>query len=170
RLQTATGRTTIYDRANSNQYGSTNGGYSGSTGLSGMGIGSFGSAPGTLNTANETLLLGTANLDWQVDRYIRDKIGGEYTQYELDTYNVGAASQGFSDIWKASPVRYNLFAEDRLDLGDVVLVGSLRYDYYKTGSEKWKDFPRITSWPNFTPDSLEGRLEEYSSHSYVSPH
>jgi outer membrane receptor for ferrienterochelin and colicin len=169
RLQTATGRTTIYDRANSNQYGTTNSGFGGSIGNPGS-IGSFGSAPGTLNTANETRLLGKANLDWQVDRYNRVKIGGEYTQYELDTYNVGAASQGFSDIWKASPVRYNLFAEDRLDLGDVVLVGSLRYDYYKLGAEKWKDFPRISSWPGFTPDSLEGRLEEYSAHSYVSPH
>ncbi len=169
RLQSATGRTTIYDRANSNQYGSTNSGYGGSIGNPGS-IGSFGSAPGTLNTANETRMLGKANLDWQVDRYNRVKIGGEYTQYELDTYSVGAASQGFSDIWKASPVRYNLFAEDRLDLGDVVLVGSLRYDYYKLGGEKWKDFPRISSWPGFTPDSLESRLEEYPSHSYVSPH
>src|SRR5690606_37860262 len=144
--------------------------HGGPTGPPASGRGPSGGAPASLNTATGTRLLGKANLDWQVDRYNRVKIGGEYTQYELDTYNVGAASQGFSDIWKASPVRYNLFAEDRLDLGDVVLVGSLRYDYYKLGAEKWKDFPRISSWPGFTPDSLEGRLEEYSAHSYVSPH
>lgn len=173
-IQSSTGRVTLYDRANTAQYGSTNSGYGGrssdfSPGNPGS-IGSFGAAPGTLNTANETRMLGKANLDWQVDRYNRVKMGFEYTQTELDTYNVGASTQGFSDIWKAEPVRYNLFAEDRLDLGDVVLVGSLRYDYYKLGAKKWKDFPRIASWPDFTPDQLDERLEEYPSHSYVSPH
>ena len=30
------------------------------------------------------------------------------------------------------PIRWNGFVEDRLDLGDVVVVGGLRYDYYDT--------------------------------------
>ncbi len=168
RLQPADGRMTIYDRFNTTQYNAQNG-YGGSIGNPGN-VGNFGGAPGTLNTAQEERMIGKANLDWQVDRYNRVKMGVEYTSTKIDTYNIGANGQGFSDIWKAEPVRYNLFVEDRLDLGDVVLVGGLRYDFFDIGAEKWKDFPRISSFPNFTPDMLESRLEEYSSHDYISPH
>ena len=67
-------------------------------------------------------------------------------------------------------MRYNLFVEDRLDLGDVVLVGGLRYDYFDIGAEKWKEFPRISSAPGFTADQLDNYLEPYESHDYISPH
>jgi hypothetical protein len=168
RLQSADSRITLYDRFNTTQYNGQNG-YDGSVGNPGA-VGGFGTASGTLNTAQETRLIAKANVDWQVDRYNRLKFGGEYTQSELDTYNTGATGQGFSDIWQAEPVRYNVFAEDRLDLGDVVLVGGIRYDYFDVGSEKWLDFPRISSFPGFSPDDLESRLVAYESHDYVSPH
>jgi hypothetical protein len=168
RLQPSDAKITIYDRFNTTQYNAQNG-YAGSTGNPGN-VGGFGGAPGTLNTAQEERMIGKANLDWQVDRYNRMKVGVEYTSTKMDTYNIGAFGQGFSDIWKAEPVRYNLFVEDRLDLGDVVLVGGLRYDFFDVGAEKWVDFPRISSFPNFTPDMLESRLEEYESHDYISPH
>src|SRR5690606_37877220 len=122
--------------------------------------GGYGGAPGTLNTAHENRLIGKANIDWQVDRYNRVKIGGEFTKTDMSTYNLGSSSQGFSDMWLAEPLRYNFFVEDRLDLGDVVLVGGLRYDYFDIGAEKWKDFPRISSAPGFTPDNLDDYLEE----------
>ena len=35
-----------------------------------------------------------------------------------------------------SPIRYNGFIEDRLDLGDVVIVGGLRYDYYDSRASR----------------------------------
>jgi hypothetical protein len=169
RLQDAGARITIYDRFNTTQYSQQNG-YGGMLPNLPGDIGGFGAAPATLSTAYESRMIGKANLDWQVDRYNRVKLGVEYTQTEMDTYAVGASAQFFSDIWAAEPVRYNLFLEDRLDLGDVVLVGGLRYDYFDLGAEKWKDFPRFSSWPNFTPDSLDSRLEEYQSHDYISPH
>jgi hypothetical protein len=168
RLQTAESKIVIYDRFNITQYQGQSG-YAGSIGNPGA-VGGFGAAPGTLNTAQESRWIGKANLDWQVDRYNRMKLGVEYTQTEMDTYAIGASGQGFSDIWAAEPVRYNLFVEDRLDLGDVVLVGGLRYDYFDVGAEKWKDFPRISSAPGFTPDQLENYLEPYESHDYISPH
>ena len=34
------------------------------------------------------------------------------------------------------PIRWNGFLEDRLDLGDVVVVGGLRYDYYDTRASR----------------------------------
>lgn len=168
RIQDPTSPITLYDRANTTQYNGQNG-YGGAP--SGIGsIGGFGTASGTVDAVNEKRWIGKANLDLQVDRYNRIKIGGEYTSSKTSVYNIGQSSAGFSDITKAEPVRYNLFAEDRLDLGDVVLVAGLRYDYFKAGSEKWKDFPRISSAPDFDPDNLGQYLEPYTAHDYISPH
>ncbi len=163
---------TVLDRRNTGQYGGQSG-FGGPAGNPG-GAGGGGNVAGSLNTSKETRLIGKANLDWQVDRYNRMKIGGEYTKYDMSNYSVGATGQAFSDLWLAKPVRYNAFVEDRLDLGDVVLVGGLRYDFYDVNSSKWKDFPRISSRPGFTTDSLAANpdafLEPYTSHDYISPH
>src|SRR5690606_34531981 len=98
RIQDPTAPITLYDRANTQQYLAQNG-YGGAPLGIGDGVGGFGGAPGTLNAANETRIVAKANLDWQVDRYNRVKIGGEYTDSEMDTYNIGATNAGFSDIW-----------------------------------------------------------------------
>jgi Carboxypeptidase regulatory-like domain/TonB-dependent Receptor Plug Domain len=130
----------------------------------------------TLVLYRESRYIGKANLDWQFDRYNRLKLGGEFTQYHLDSYSHQLDSQAFSDFYREKPIRYNLFAEDRLDLGDVVVVGGLRYDYYDTRARRWADFPRISTNPAydasnpeafFTNDSLFPRDK---SHNYVSPH
>jgi len=158
---------TLYDRFQTQQYLGQPG-FGGSIGNPGS-VGGYGGAPGTLNTAFENRLIARANLDWQLDRYNRLKIGGQYIDSELGTYNVGSSGQGFGDIYLARPVSYNLFVEDRLDLGDVVLVAGVRYDYFDVGADKWKDFPRISSAPGFDPDNLENYLEPYSSHEYLAP-
>jgi hypothetical protein len=130
----------------------------------------------TLVLYRESRYIGKANLDWQFDRYNRLKLGGEFTQYHLDSYSHVLDSQAFSDFYREKPIRYNLFAEDRLDLGDVVVVGGLRYDYYDTRARRWNNFPRISTNPAydaanpeafFTNDSLFPRDK---SHNYVSPH
>jgi hypothetical protein len=129
-----------------------------------------------LRLYKESRYIGKANLDWQVDRYNRVKLGGEFTQYHLDSYSHVPESAAFSDVYREKPIRYNLFAEDRLDLGDVVVVGGLRYDYYHTRARRWADFPRISAHPLFdinnpeaffTNDSL---FPEDQSHDYLSPH
>ncbi|MEO5799461.1 MAG: TonB-dependent receptor, partial [Gemmatimonadales bacterium] len=169
RIQQANTAITVYDRFNTSQYNG-NTGWGGAPDGVGAAAGGGGAAPGVLNTASENRLIGKANLDWQLDRYNRLKLGGEYTKYKTSTYNIGATNQSFSDIWLAEPVRYNVFAEDRLDLGDVVLVGGLRYDYFDVGASHWKDFPRISSAPGFTADQLDSFLTPYKSHNYLSPH
>ena len=130
----------------------------------------------TLVLYRESRYIGKANLDWQFDRYNRLKLGGEFTQYHLDSYSHQLDSQAFSDFYREKPIRYNVFAEDRLDLGDVVVVGGLRYDYYDTRARRWNNFPRISTNPAydasnpeafFTNDSLFPRDK---SHNYVSPH
>ncbi|MDQ3207880.1 MAG: TonB-dependent receptor [Gemmatimonadota bacterium] len=129
-----------------------------------------------LRLYRESRYIGKANLDWQFDRYNRLKIGGEFTRYNIDSYSHTLNSQAFSDFYREKPIRYNLFAEDRLDLGDVVVVGGLRYDFYDTRARRWADFPRISTHPLydasdpeafFTNDSLFPRDK---SHNYISPH
>ena len=124
----------------------------------------------------ENRAVGKANLDWQFDRYNRLKLGGEFTRYTLDSYSSQLESQFASDFYREKPIRYNLFAEDRLDLGDVVVVGGLRYDFYDTRARRWANFPRISTNPLFNPadpnafftnDSLFPRDK---SHNYISPH
>ena len=124
----------------------------------------------------ENRLVGKANLDWQVDRYNRLKLGGEFTRYKLDSYSSQLENQAFSDYYREKPIRYNLFAEDRLDLGDVVVVGGLRYDFYDTRARRWADFPRISTHPLFdssNPDAFftnDSLFPRDQSHDYFSPH
>lgn len=169
RLQTEGAPITLFDRRNPEQYNGQRG-YAGA--VAGIGDGAGGGGGGTFgyNAVSENRLIGKVNLDWQLDRYNRLKIGGEYTSYDLWEYNVGSTSAAFSDLYRAEPVRYNFFLEDRLDLGDVVLVGGLRYDYFDVGASKWKGFPRISSAPGFTPDQIDNYLEPYKSHDAITPH
>ena len=72
-----------------------------------------------------------ATIDWQVNRQNRVKIGGEY--FDIDTRRYLANSltnAAFAQIWLEKPKRQSLFVQDRLDLGDVVVEGGLRYDRF----------------------------------------
>ncbi|MBA3760998.1 MAG: carboxypeptidase regulatory-like domain-containing protein, partial [Gemmatimonadales bacterium] len=137
----------------------------------------IGSPQGTrLIMYRENRWVGKANLDWQFDRYNRLKIGGELTRYDISHYNHQLEDQIFSDIYLEKPLRYNLFAEDRLDLGDVVLVGGLRYDWYHTRAKRPVGFPVISTHPDYDPTNPDAffnnpdLFREDRSHSYLSPH
>ena len=124
----------------------------------------------------ENRWVGKANLDWQADRYNRVKLGGEFTHYEIGNYTHQWDDQIFSDIYLEKPIRWNAFIEDRLDLGDVVLVGGLRYDWYHTRAKRPVGFPLISTSPFFDPadpDAFFNNPElfaEDKSHNYLSPH
>jgi hypothetical protein len=127
----------------------------------------------------ENRWLGKANLDWQFDRYNRLKLGGEYTHYDISSYSQTLTSQAFPDAWLGEPVRWNVFAEDRLDLGDVVVVGGLRYDrfaskalrpFYVNAAGDTLSFPRISSMPGFDASNPTANLREDPAHDYLSPH
>ncbi len=91
---------------------------------------------GRLQMYRENRIVGRSTLDWQFDRYNRLRAGGEMTVYDLDFYSHQINSQAFSDAYMEEPIRYAFFAEDRLDLGDVVLIGGLRYDYYNSRASR----------------------------------
>jgi hypothetical protein len=124
----------------------------------------------------ENRWIGKANLDWQADRFNRVKVGGEFTHYEIGSYSHNWEDQIFSDIYLEKPIRWNAFVEDRLDLGDVVLVGGLRYDWYHTRAKRPVGFPLITTSPSYDPSNPDAFFNdptlfaEDKSHNYLSPH
>ena len=123
----------------------------------------------------ENRLVGKANLDWQFDRYNRIKVGGEFTRYDIANYSHQLDDQIFSDVFLEKPLRYNVFAEDRLDLGDVVLVAGLRYDWYDTRAKRPVGFPVITTHPDYDPSNPDAFFNNPAlfrrdkSHNYLSP-
>jgi hypothetical protein len=144
-----------------------------------LGFSESGGPDGRISLYKENRTIGKANLDWQLDRYNRVKLGGEYTKYHMISFSSQTSSQAFSDAYNEKPTRYNAFIEDRLDLGDVVLVGGLRYDYFKSGASRpyytdasgnrtW--FPRISTMPGFDANNPTAFLVPDQSHNYLSPH
>ena len=135
--------------------------------------------PTRLSLYKEDRYIGKATLDWQADRYNRLKIGGELTRYDIDNYSFRLTDKFFSDAYLEKPVRWNGFVEDRLDLGDVVVVGGLRYDWYDTRASRpyatdtagnRYAFPRVSTMPGFDFADPTALYVRDQSHGYLSPH
>jgi hypothetical protein len=84
-------------------------------------------AGGTYNS--EERLTGRVQVDWQANRYHRFNFGGEGKKTNLAYWNSSMITQIFMDAYVVHPVTYAAWAQDRLDLGDVVLELGMRYDY-----------------------------------------
>ena len=89
------------------------------------------------------------------------------------------ASKLFEDAYIEKPIRWNGFVEDRLDLGDVVVVGGLRYDCYDSRASRpfatdslgvEFQFPRISTMPGFDLRIPTAGFRRDKSHGYLSPH
>lgn len=78
----------------------------------------------------ETRLTARVNMDWQADRYNRIRFGGDYLKATDDNYTSDLNETFNLDAYRTSPSRVGLFAQDRLDLGDVVIELGLRYDRF----------------------------------------
>jgi hypothetical protein len=153
-------------------------------------VSAAGGIVGKLILYKENRAIGKANLDWQVDRYNRVKVGGEFTRYDIFSYAHDLDGQSFSDVYHEKPIRWNGFVEDRLDLGDVVVEGGVRYDFYDTRASRpflldtvsanptfgqYVPFPRTNSYAGTVANGpLAGQellqLRRDESHSYLSPH
>lgn len=93
----------------------------------------------------------SATADWQVNRFNRLWIGGEATMADSRTMSVPLYDGTPSASWY-KPKTGGLYATNRLDIGDVVLEGGVRMDYYDPAGE----FPRLPGFVTFLPDSLKG--------------
>jgi len=76
--------------------------------------------------------VGRANIDWQADRYNRFKFGGEGTIGQLGRWGMGLTAKSFGQGYTGDPYKFALYAQDRLDLGDVVIDLGVRYDKFDT--------------------------------------
>ncbi|HEX4561294.1 MAG TPA: carboxypeptidase regulatory-like domain-containing protein, partial [Gemmatimonadales bacterium] len=81
--------------------------------------GGIGNNSGTLYS--EKRLYGTANVDWQANRYHRFTFGGEARQSDVALWTGGFINQIFMDAYHDKPISGAAWAADRLDLGDVVI-------------------------------------------------
>lgn len=117
--------------------------------------------PGTagLQIRKEDRWEARAVLDWQVGRFNRVKLGGEYFGIDLRRSDI-LLFLDYPDVNVASPTRFGAFAQDRLDVGDLVLEAGLRLDYLDPNVE----FPRV---PGFSggdvPDSLQAGYIRWDS-------
>jgi hypothetical protein len=144
-----------------------------------------GGPAGRLRLYRENRYLARANLDWQLDRYDRLKLGGEATRFSIGRYESELAALG--DAYIEHPERWNLFVEDRLDLGDVVVIGGVRYDSYASrasrpflldtvsGSQTFRQYVNLPDAPIYAAGgTFDGRPLVISRpderHNYLSPH
>ncbi len=112
-----------------------------------LGWSESGGSAGTLVLYRESRYIGRANLDWQANRYSRLKAGLEVTRYEIGRYESDLAHRG--DAYLERPERWDVFAEHRLDVGDLVLVGGLRYDSYSSRASRPFLLDTVSASPTF---------------------
>jgi hypothetical protein len=177
-------RRTPYDLENTDQYRLKDLYRNNAYGLTGWS--ESGGPDGDFRLYRENRYLARAILDGQVDRYNRVKLGGEFIRYSIDRYQSELTSVGgvIGDVYLEDPLRWNLFVENRLDLGDVVLVGGLRYDSYSSRAERPYQLDTIPSSNTFGQyvfgfdpafqGEFQGRpltvTRPDRGHGYVSPH
>jgi hypothetical protein len=143
---------------------------------------------GFLRMYRENRLLAKSTLDWQVDRYNRLRTGGEFIHHSIDRYDADLQVSDFADAYREGPIRWDLFLEDRLDLGELVLVGGLRLDAYDSRATRGLSLDTIPESPTFgeyisIPNpaqygtggaTFDGRplviWQKDQAHHYVSPH
>ncbi len=118
-------------------------------------------AGGTLNA--EDRYRGFAQVDWQVNKFNRLNLGGEYNTTNLRYWSSSFISQIFMDAYVVKPKTYALFASDRLDLGDVVLDVGLRYDAMNNNGLYASTPGRIFTNPAWDPASATNDAAYQSS-------
>ena len=115
---------------------------------SSFGVTGLGNTAQAYSRENRWYFTGTA--DWQVNRFNRIWLGGELTKADSETMSV-PLYEGRPAATQYSPTTGGLFLQNRLDIGDVVLEGGVRMDYYSPDGA----FPRVPGFVTNVPDSLK---------------
>ena len=114
---------------------------------SGWSIGGIGNS--ALSFQEEKQWYFNATADWQMNRFNRLWLGADVTLADAKTQNV-ALYTGMASATMTAPTRGGIYLQDRLDIGDVVLEGGLRWEYYDPDGS----FPRVPGYVFNVPDSL----------------
>ena len=118
-----------------------------------------------LTVRNEDQWQVRASLDWQIGRFNRVKLGGEYFSTDLSSVqNRMWLGPAVPDL--ASPLMASAFLQDRLDVGDLVLEAGIRLDYFDAKVE----MPRTAGFVYNVPDSLKAGFVKWdaATQSFVS--
>ncbi|MGB5303387.1 MAG: TonB-dependent receptor [Gemmatimonadota bacterium] len=108
---------------------------------------------------NEDRLQARAALDWQLGRFNRLKLGGEFIDVDLSRSEMWLY-RGVPTVNLASPRRIGAFLQNRLDVGDLVLEAGIRMDYLDPNME----YPRVPGFEGGNvPDSLQGGYIRWDS-------
>jgi hypothetical protein len=122
------------------------------------------------NLFAERRLTARVNVDWQFDRYNRIKFGGDGQTGRVNRFfGNSLIEQIFMEAYANNPKRFGAFVEDRLDLGDVVVVVGVRWDRFETGALLPRVPGRIFSLPGVNPDSPEDSMIRADAHTKLSP-
>ncbi len=117
-----------------------------------------------LRKVNEDRLQLRGSLDWQLGRFNRIKLGGEYINVDMEANNVPLYT-GVPLPEAAKPKRIGAFLQDRLDIGDLVLEAGIRYDYLDPDTE----LPATPGFVFNVPDSLQAGFVAFSSDGTYVP-
>jgi hypothetical protein len=86
-----------------------------------------------------------AAIDWQANRYNRIKFGGDYTDIDIRRADYNSLTDlSFARAYVENPKRISAFAQDRVDLGDVVIEAGVRWDRFDPNT----DYPNIPGYYN----------------------
>jgi hypothetical protein len=108
-------------------------------GVASSAFNSQGVGAGGPRLSQETRLTGRAMMDWQANRYNRVQAGFDFTNFTDLAFTSGLITRIFMNAYKDSPKVMGLYAQDRIDLGDLVIELGLRYDHLNSGIM----YPRI---------------------------
>jgi hypothetical protein len=104
------------------------------------------------------------SIDWQIGRFNRLKLGGEYLNIDLRS-NAIVLYDGQPLPEAAQPIKIGAFIQDRLDIGDLVLEGGIRWDYLDPDTE----YPRVPGYTYNVPGNWTSGFVRYdeATQSYV---
>jgi hypothetical protein len=139
-----------------NPFGLRTGGYT----FRGYGATGTSSATVAYGEVNEDRFQLRGTLDWQIGRFNRVKLGGEWLSVKLLSNAIPLASS-FPLPELSEPTKIGAFLQDRLDIGDLVLEAGVRWDYLDPGVE----YTRVPGYVFNVPDSLKQGFVRYDSES-----
>jgi hypothetical protein len=104
-----------------------------------------------------------ASVDWQAGRHNRIRFGGDYIDIDLRRADYNSlTSLAFARAYVENPKRASLFAQDRIDLGDLVIEAGIRWDRFDPNTT----FSNIAGY--FNPDD-ESTFSPVDAEHAISP-
>jgi outer membrane receptor protein involved in Fe transport len=119
---------------------------------------------GGLQVRNEDRWQVRGTIDWQIGRFNRLKLGGEWVDVKL-TSTQTPLFDGITIPERAEPTRIGAFLQDRFDVGDLVLEAGIRWDYLDPNVT----LPRTPGFNFSVPDSLQKGFIELKPDGSIAP-